>query len=229
MPYTSTLTALIAEVRTRTDTTGSTFVTDAEITGYINRGVAKWQQLVISNGTQEYFFTSRSFNTAAGTSVYAIEDVNNGVGFFKLLGVTTTINGNVLTLRPFMRAERNIFNVNTAVSWGDTDAVYYRLRGTNIEFIPTPNGVYPITLEYIPTPTILSTGGTTSIDGIASWDEYAVLDASQKVAVKKRQPELAQFLAAEKAELAQIIVDMASNRDMGMPERVTDTTGWAED
>lgn len=226
--YTSSLTDLIAEVRTRTNTTGDQSVTDTEITGYLNRGIAKWQLLVIKSSTQDYFFKKRTLTITSGTALYDLDNVaGSPIDFFKLIGVSTTINGYKLTLKPFMENERDKF-AQYQTGWSDAGTVFYRLRGAQIEFIPTPTANTTCDLLYIPVPTKLG-GAVTSIDGIASWDEYAVLDASYKVATKRGINDMAQLVKAEQAEMHELIESLAAGRDVGSPERVQDVMGWPED
>jgi hypothetical protein len=231
MPWVSTIAELTAEARNRSNTTSDQGVSDAEILGYLNREIAKWQQIVIASGTQDYLFTSRTFNTVAGTHTYAIDGdtfplSRVPVYFFKILGVSVLINGQTLTLRPFMYSERDRFSQGI-LGWSDAVPAY-RMIGADMQFIPTPGAVYPVSIYGIPIPTRMD-GTITTVNGVASWDEYAVIGAAFKIATKKGLNDLATLLKGEQTELRGIIESLAASRDVGMPERVADVVGWPED
>lgn len=66
------------------------------------------------------------------------------------------------------------------------------------------------------------TGGVVQVDcdGVNGWEEYIVVDAAMKC-LQKEESDVS-VLMAEKSALKQRIEAMASNRDAGKPERITD-------
>jgi hypothetical protein len=227
--YTASLTNLIAEVRYRADMTGSEFVSDTEITGYLNRELAKLHQFIVANQGQPYIYSSRTFTTSNGTATYAIDTGD----FFQLMAVDINIGtGIVLSARPFMGPERNAYNSVALTGWDPYLPIYYRLEGANIRFIPTPGGAHSVTIWYLPKPSTLAAstvgGGVQSIDLYCGWDEYLVLGAAYKCLVKEENSSAA-ALKAEQNEVLEIIKTMISRRDAGAPERAVDVIGYGDD
>lgn len=64
---------------------------------------------------------------------------------------------------------------------------------------------------------------STSIDGIAGWEEYVIVDAAMKAKIKNEEDISA--LAMQKEEMKKRIESMAEGRDSGQPFRVSDTLG----
>lgn len=62
-----------------------------------------------------------------------------------------------------------------------------------------------------------------SIDGIAGWEEYIVVDAAMKGKIKNEEE--VSSLAMQKEEMKKRIESMAEGRDAGQPFKVSDTLG----
>jgi hypothetical protein len=215
-----TLTNLIADTRQRAGMESSQFVTDAEVTEYLNQSIAELYDLVLAARGEEYYSASGSFSTSPGIQTYSLP-----ASFMQLLGVDVTLGGVTFTITPYNFAARNAFNqwrAWTAMAWGPGQAVYYRLQASNISFIPTPTGVYTVNLWYVPCATRLSGPGDT-FDGFNGWEEYVVVDAAMKC-LEKEESDVSQ-LAARKMSLTARIQGMAGNRDAGNPETVSDVMG----
>ncbi len=217
-----TLTQLIAQSRQRADQENSLFITDAELTTYINASIAELHDLLISAYDSDYSVSSVTFNTVAGTSSYALP---NGVAysaateFYKLRGVDAAITGtDYQTLKPFNFNERNR---NSEVAWNALDApnVRYRVVGSNLMFSPAPTGVYSVKLWYIPVATKLSAGADILSD-VNQFSEYVITDAAIKC-MQKEESDVS-VLMAQKAALAQRIMSMAQARDAGSGDSVSD-------
>ena len=208
-----TLTTLLSRVRTRADMVGSLFVTDSELTAFLNASLDELYDLVLQKFGDDYYVSSSSITTVAGTSSYALPS-----GFYKLLGVDLTIGGEVRDLKRFEFKERNLHRNSTGLV-GPTDAPRYRLEGSNLRLYPAPQSVMSGTLWYVPQRTQLSSGSDT-VDFPGGWEEYAVIDAAIKALVKEESDPAA--LIAAKADMLRRIEQAATNRDAGEPERVAD-------
>jgi hypothetical protein len=214
---------LKTRVRQRTNTENQTgFIADAELGDLINESVAELYDLLRSTYGQDYFLSTQSFQTVANQSDYPLPS-----DFLTARGVDVTFGQNIIiTARPYVWSERNRYKWYPG--WIYSQPVFYRIVGNVLRFIPTPSGSYSITLNYVPTPTLLVNAGDT-FDGIAGWEEYAVLDAAIKCLLKSEQLELAGTYEGRKQQMKLRIRSMAGNRDAENPERIQDVSlndGW---
>src|SRR5690606_33321761 len=102
--YTVTVAQLIARVRGRADTVGSSFVSDATLSDWINEGHQKLHGMLVEAFGEEYMYDLANFTTVAGQIDFAVPCC-----FYKLYSVDLEINGKIRALKPFSRAERNTY------------------------------------------------------------------------------------------------------------------------
>jgi len=88
-----------------------------------------------------------------------------------------------------------------------------------IRFTPTPTGGHDLTIWYIPHAPEL-TADTHVWNGFNGWEEYAIVDAAIKCLEKEESDTGA--LEMRKQRLIMRIQSLASARDQGFPETVTD-------
>lgn len=210
-----TLAELKEQARFRADQTNSNFVSDPELVTYINSSIAELQDLLISSYGNDYYVSSSVFNTVANTDSYALP-----ADFYKLLGVDAKINGNdKFSLRPFNFNERN--RNDSFSSWGlmTGPSVRYRIRGDNLVFSPQPEGIFEITMWYVPLAVKL-VDDTDTLADLNQYAEYVIVDAAIKM-MQKEESDI-QVLALQKGALVKRIQEMAQNRDAGQPESVSD-------
>ncbi len=236
MSRTRTLNELIAEVRQRSDMVNSDFVTDAEVTRYINESISELYDMLITAKGQEWFIREYALTTLASQDSYEIPAAED---FYILLGVDLNSGAeNPSPLRPYMldeRHDRAHFDTRPFLYQNGTN-LRYRLSGTvkatapgigtynhRITFKPTPPAGLNITLLYIPHAPVLVTGATDVWDGFNGWEEYAIVDSAIKCLEKEESSTVA--LERRKERLIQRINGLASAHDDGFPERVTDVTG----
>ena len=101
----------------------------------------------------------------------------------------------------------------------DATATRYRIMGSNIRFTPVPNWSGTVRVWFIPAPPDLSDDVTT-VDGIAGFEEWVVLDCCIKC-LAKEESDVSVFLDA-KMRMEDRIKRLASDRDIGEPDRVRD-------
>ena len=146
---------LVARVRQRADMESNLFVSDVEVQTYINAAISELHDILVHTYGQDYYVSSATFNTVAGTDSYPIYSSTSGPNisdFYKLRGLDAKINGSeYFTLSPFNFNERNLYN-----NWGTWSLlgltnIRYRMVGGNIVFTPTPDGVTEVKVWFIPT------------------------------------------------------------------------------
>lgn len=221
-----TLATLESRVLRRANLEGAmgpnSFITQAELDDAINESLAELYDLLRAGYGQDYFVNTSTFNTTANTASYALPG-----DFMSMLGVDITFGQNlVITGRPYMWTERNRYKWYPG--WIYSQPVFYRIIGGNITFIPSPGGSFSVTLNYVPAFQSLTLPGST-FDGVAGWEEYAVLDAAIKLLIKDGDPDMIGVLQGRLAQMKQRIDGLAAQRDAGAPERVQDVTlndGW---
>lgn len=215
-------------MRQRADVVNSQFVTDAELNDFINDSNAELWDLLVTTYGENYYQkigsdgNGSTFNTVNGTATYALNGtVCTANDFYKLAGLDVQQGAVWVPLRRFTNQERTR-NQNTNWVIPTFGNVRYRLMGTQLEFIPTPSGVFTLRPRYVPTATIL-VGDSDTFDSINAWHEYSVCDAAAKV-LEKMQLDSSP-LVQRKMAMIKRIQDSAPNRDQGEPNRVTDISG----
>lgn len=219
-----TLGTLRARVQRRVDIESATArFTVAELNDVVNEGIAAlWERIARARGHDGYYRKSQAFTTLSNQSNYDLATIGAG-DFYHLVSIDVVIGGAnlVLTARPFMENERNRFKF-LPTGWNYGHPIYYELQGNQISFIPNPSGGFQCTLNYVPvSPTLVSDSDT--FDGISGWEEYAVLWAAERCAVKQRQLDMAGYLSGMLAREEERIRIFCAERD-DQPERVHDVT-----
>jgi hypothetical protein len=210
---TRTLTNFIADIRGRTNQENSLFVTDSEITEYLNQALAElWGRLTQGSG-QPFYRAQSPISVTAGTSIYSLP-----ADFWVLQGIDATINGVSGTLTPFMPAQHGSLNSANRSAWGTVSPVQYRLGGNNIEMLPSTM-TFTATLYYSPCCPRLVTGSDT-FDGFNGYEVAAVYDACATILAKEESDP--GFYIGQRDRIYRHIDSLAGDRDMSMPERVQD-------
>lgn len=213
-----TLAQMILAVRRRANIESQTgFITDAELTEYLNYCCSDLYDRLVQAGGQEWFRKSSTFSTNSTTDTYTLPP-----DFYRLTSVDATLSTNiVLTCRPFMEEERNQYKWYPG--WLYDRPVFYRLLGMNqIRFIPTPNGTFTIGLNYYPVFAKMVQQQDT-FEGINGWEEEPIWRAAAYA--KAKGEEDPSFAMARVQELQQRIDALAQTRDATGPERVHDVDG----
>lgn len=214
MALTTTLLKLKTAARQRADQVNSGFVTDAELTTYINNSLCELYDLIISTYGEDYYATSATTALSSSTDTYDLPS-----DFYKCIGVDLVIGANTsITLERFNFVERNQYRY-TIGGFFNQIASKYKLVGNKIKFLPFPAGGVSYRLWYIPVPVLLVNDADT-FDGVSGWDEYIVVDAAIKM-MQKEESDVS-VLMAQKQMLIKRIQEMAPNRDAGAAPRIGD-------
>lgn len=242
------LAAIRLAAQQRADRVNSNFVTQSEWRNYINQSMFELYDLLVTLYEDDYVATPVSFAADGSTFLYPLPNgvisFNNGVTgdsgliarpFYKLLGVDLALNNannSYVSIKKFMFADRNKFIYpNTASTIYGVFNLQYRLLGSKIEFIPTPTAGQNLRLWYVPRLVELLQDTDITDIGISGWLEYVIVRAA-KYALDKEESDSSK-LTEEIMFLKQRIEESASNRDAGMPDRISDTrptgfgNGWS--
>jgi hypothetical protein len=217
-----TLLELRTAVRERANMEDTQFVTDPELTRYVNQSLQSLYNKLVTT-YEDYFVspTPYAFVTAE-TDKYDLPP-----DYFKELGMelqfASAPNG-WLTLHRFTMAERNKWRYPGMVPAPGWATFQYRVMGSQIWLIPQPQtSGQTVRMWYVPRLPRLA-ADTDSVDMVSdNFIEYAILDSAIKCLVKEESD--ASTLMAERAQKLKELEEEASNRDAGEPEHVSDTRG----
>ncbi len=222
----------------RADRVNGNFVNMIEWNGWINLAMFELYDLLITVYEDYNVATPVQFNTDGSTFLYPLPNGSNTFmnpltnqtftpkPFYKLMGVDLglqTANNAYVTLNKFNFIDRNRFVYpNTAGTIYGVFNAQYRLLGLDrIEFIPTPSANQPIRLWYIPRLTELLQETDMTDISISGWIQYVIIRAA-KYALDKEESDTTK-LDQELMFLKQRIEETAANRDVGQPDKISDT------
>jgi len=215
---TITLSAMRDIIRFRGSYENSTKFTDARVNVEINASLAELHELM-ADTWEGYFDTSTTTPTVA-----AQEHVDLPATFWRLRGVDVLIGGRYRELDQIGFGERNAYQTS-----GRPCAYRSAAGGARGRLIlyPTPNAVYTIRINYVPTVTALAADGDT-IEAYNDWSEYVIMGALLRLEQREERPlgEIQQELE----RLRQRIVKAAGSRRAAGPELLVNrTTYWTDD
>jgi len=148
------LTELRTLTRQRADQENSQFVTDTELTRYLNNSWGELYNLIIENFNDDYFTTSNTFSLTSGTDTYDLPS-----DFYKSRGVDLVVSSTEsVPLRRYNWAQRTRNSVTVYAR-----DYRYRIQKGSIVFTPSPSSNDSIKLWYIPSPKRLLSKTTTAI------------------------------------------------------------------
>lgn len=157
-----TLAQLITAIRQRVDAESAsdiytdTFVTDTELTSYINQSYFELYDLLVGAYGEEYYVASPySFTTDGTNELYDLP-----TDFYKMLGCDLLTGGvsQYSTMKKFNMGERNNYSI--------------------------PNSGKTIKLWYVPKMTQL-TASSDVVQGVSGWTEYIIVDCCIKILDKE--------------------------------------------
>jgi hypothetical protein len=211
----TTLSELREKVRERADQQNSQFITEPELSGYINNSYAELYDILISK-FQDYYCKDPVSFSLTSLNYYPIP-----ADLYKIRGIDVMVGANWATVFPFNFIERN-----TYVSFNRPILKYpkvkYRLMGQKLIFTPADQAPGDYQLWYIPRYTPLSADSDILSD-VMDYEEYVIVDAAIKCMIKEETDPSALLMI--KQGLKQRIEGMASNRDSGMPQTISDVRG----
>lgn len=235
MSTTMQLSDLQTAVRQRADALNSQFISDAELTSYINQSYFELYDILVQTYGDDYYVAPPVTFTTDGTSArYALPDgtlYSSAPALYKLLAVDLQIlpgsAASYVAIKRFSITERNRFAVPNFQNFYGVTNLRYRLSGNSIWFTPVPVAGQTIQLLYIPRMTQLAAGSDV-VDGISGWTEYIIIDAAIKC-MQKEESDVSVLMAQKQAMLERIEA-AANNRDAGQPSTVSDSRfndyGW---
>jgi hypothetical protein len=208
---------MIQDVRQRTNQEASTFVTDSEITEYLNQEIAELYARIVQAQGPAHYRSTGTIPVTAGTALYPFASYGMS-DFWQLQSVEATIGGVTGRLRPFMQAEHAFFSNAGAIAF--QTPIRYRVQANQIEFLPSTT-TFSAVVFYTPAPPRL-VSGTDTFDGFAGYEVAAIYGACATVLQKEESDP--NFYMGQRDRIYRHIESVAAQRDANEPERVQDVT-----
>jgi hypothetical protein len=187
---------------------------DTDCNDYINRALGSLHRKLTTALPDQRFLASTTITTVSGQTTYSLVS-----GFDTLISLEMPTNGTRRWLEAYEMVERpDIISPDVAPTGIPT---VYRLRGSNIEFLPTPNDEYDILVWYVPAASQL-VSDVSNYDTINRLDDYVIAYAARFIAVKDKNWDLANQCKALIDEMQPEIEALGRNRDRNSPPRVLD-------
>lgn len=205
---TVTLATLRSRARSRADQPIAGFVTEAELTDWINEGVQQLHEKLVSAYGEEYVSTSASLVVAAGVAPLP-------AAFFKLQTIEMNIGGSTCTLLPYTQQERNAYK--NALGTGSKPR--YKLVAGNVKLLPVQANGTLVEITYAPEATLL-VNIADSISFPNGWEKYVVLYAAIQMMDKEETgtTKAQQLLEQWNVELKSLV----ESRDAAAPKQSVD-------
>lgn len=217
MALTQTRAQIRANMRRFTDTGGVTALArhpDTDLNEYADRALASLHRLLTEAMPDQRILSTSPITTVSGTLIYSLP-----ADFDHLISVDITASGLKSWLLSYEMHERPTLT-DPANSFAGVPFAY-RLRGSNIELLPTPSAGYAVTLWYVPTATQFASDAQL-YDTISRLDDYLIAYGSRFVAVKDKNSELVNLCNSMMEELKGDIRVAARSRDKNSPARIVD-------
>lgn len=213
-------TQTLAQLRTRAqrhadmlDPADAGRMTDADWAELLNQGIQRiYHRLVIARG-HEYYVTQSDFSLVVDQTDYALP-----ADHYLTLSVHASTDGSTGWRRVQAWQESQLESLWGASS-SSTGSLYCRIQGTDLVFLPSPKQVMSIRHRYVPTPTRLSADSDT-FDGIAGWEEAAVLDAAIAALRREQSLEEAAALVPALQDWDARIDSLAAHRHLTETDRI---------
>lgn len=213
----TTLSQFKTRAREASDQEGSLFVSDSELTTYINSSAQELYDLLVSSFTDLYTVLSASQTPTVTAAITLPTD------FYKLRGVDYQISTSEwVDVQQFSFQERNNNNSLAFGSFSRLTDVRYRLTGSSILLTPENKALNStFRIWYVPVMSEL-VDDTDTFNGINGWEQYIVIDAAIKMLNKEESD--SSNLVLQKKQLKERIETMAQNRDAANPEVILPST-----
>jgi hypothetical protein len=194
---------------------------DDEWIDMLNVSYAHWYDLIRTTpfGGQ-YFRGLAKFSTTSGTSYYA-QAAGFPADFLSAISVDWFVSGVslVVNILPFQEEHRNIFRF-WPIGWLFNQPIFFQVWGSGMQFIPVPQAVFTVQLNYIPTAPQLAKGG--QFDSINGWEEWIVCDMAAMALMKDGQADMLGAIEARKGAEESRIRGAAASRQAFHAEVVHD-------
>ena len=217
------LQTLRARVRDRADMENSTFITDAQIDGYINAELFELYSTLV-HAWEDYHYATQEVTLVSGTEAYTLSPVP--LHILKVFWIPSSGSDDRHVVRKFKLDDLGRDELHYRVPQSQLINDYqYRFMGDKILVYPNQGASGFFEVWYVPQLTELSSDTDTVPDNIPNgWEDIVVHRAAARCAEKEESFELSDRLRAIATQKLQLVLQFAAPRDAGDPETITDVT-----
>lgn len=236
LPGETCVSNLVLEAKQRIDRVYANNITDQEWISMLSQSYKWLYNLIVESYGNDYFIAPPYTWTTSGVidPVYQAQVFLLPPDFYKLMRCEVALNpsdaNSWITLREFQAIQANLWNYPNVYTFYGITNLRYRLWGKYLQIVPISQAGQTIRIWYTPRPSQL-VNMTDVIDGFSAWEELLVVDTCIK-GLAKTEEDVSVF-AAQKMELVKDVVDAAANRNVGEPEKVSDSRtrnfAWSDD
>lgn len=187
---------------------------DGDLNDYLNRALGALHRRLTMALPDQRILASTTITTLDSVTTYSLP-----AGFDYLISAELSADGHRSWLQGYEMFERPALLSPDAPTTGIP--LVYRLRGGNIELLPTPVADYTVQLWYVPAATQLTSNGQ-AYDTISRLDEYLIAHASRPIAIKDKNWDLVSACKMLLEEIGPDIDALGRNRDRNSPARIVD-------
>lgn len=195
-------------------------ITPSECNGYINDSYSEIHDLLILRYGSDYFVRKFVFPLVANVEAYALPDdfmKSKAVYYLQSAGPPAVR----VRLNQFMEVERTTYQQSNTFPCATSESLMYRLCDGSIEFAPPPSATGQIELRYVYcAPRLVNDHDKIEFQVWNGAEEYIVVDVAIKMRDKLKLD--TERLNQRKVNLYKRIETVATDRDAGQPQRVTD-------
>lgn len=209
----------------RFDSGSSQYLDQAQANRLLNEG-GRWLHNWIVSSSEDYVVRMYPIGMVTNQQDYPLP--NDFYKDLKVFGVYVAQAGNIPYYFPLRRVMKNEYRggPSTAFRYPDYLAPFgYMILGQIIRITPIPVQVsFNVEMWYAPHYTeMVNDSDTVDVSVVPGWDEFIINHAVIGAKIKEEVP--VTDLMARQAEIKQMINEQLINRDLGMPQRVTDIEG----
>lgn len=208
----------------RPETTES-FITPTELTRLVNIKARELYDMLVGARGSDYYATETTLAIVGGTSRY-----NLPADFYELASVTLewSTQDHELVFPVGSTRLRVSYEANWK-KWSRYDLKAYKLRASQIEFLPVPNSNVTCRLQYVPT-FIDMVNDSDTFDGINGWEKMIALGVAIEMRAIEKRPS-GDLMALYQEQVGRI-ESLKSERDAEAPleiideQRLRERQGW---
>ncbi len=195
----------------------TSFISEPELTRLVNIKIRQLYDLLVEARGSDYYASESTIAVVAGTSRYSLP-----ADFFQLASITlewATNDHELMFPVGSVRERIHYEGVLPTTGWSRYSPKGYRLRASQLEFLPVPTGAVTARLQYVPVFTDLSADGDT-FDGINGWEKMAALGVAMEMRTIEKRPS-SDLASLYGEQLARIEV-LKTERDAEAPKEIVD-------
>lgn len=218
----------------RADKLNSAYLTPDEWNFNVNQSACELYDILVARYGDDYFFAPPLQIPLTGLAFYPLPDgslYSGAPACYKLNGIDTNISGGStgpnagwVPISRFNWSDRDKYTTfpGQAGALNNAYQMSYREMGSNVYLIPQNQNML-IQLWYVPVLKQMLQDTDMLPFSISGWSEFIIVDAAMKAMIKEESLDKWTALSNSKAALLDRIKTIASNRDVGQPNTVSNT------